>query len=203
MDAMNKQLKQYGFFKEQLTIDEQMLPYYGKLPGKQFTRNKPVKFGYKLWVLSSSDGYPFHLEVYTGKDVSSSQEYSLGERVVRQLLNTVENVSHHALIIDNFFTSYHLLKTLRELGVRATGTIRENAKAPLIDTNAMKKKERGEHDFRVGDGEVLVVNWNDNKPVFVATNHDTVIPLQKQRRFSQSMKAYVTISQPNVIPIAV
>lgn len=200
LDAMNKNLKQYGVFKEQLTIDEQMLPYHGKHPAKQFMLNKPVKFGYKLWVLASSDGYPFHLEVYTGKD-TSFEEYSLGERVVRKLLNTVENVSQHEITLDNFFTSYQLLKSLRELGVRATGTIRENriAKAPLVDSGVMKKKDRGEHDFRVGDGEVLVVKWNDNKPVCVATNHDTVTPLLRQRRFSQSQKAYVTIPQPNVV----
>ena len=67
INLVNQNLKQFGFFTRNLSADEQMLPYYGRHSGKQFMKNKPVKFGYKLWVLASSDGYPYHLIPYGGK----------------------------------------------------------------------------------------------------------------------------------------
>lgn len=51
----------------------------------------------------------------------------------------------------------------------------------------------------MGDDKVLIVKWNDSKPVSVATNHDTVLPLLNRRRFCRSKKEYTTVAQPNVI----
>ena len=105
MNTTNQKLLQFGVFKEQLRIDEQMLPYTGKHSVKQFMHNKPVKFGYKLWILASSDGYPFVMEVYTGKDSSSdasSTQTTLGERVVTKLLSNVDDLERQAVTFDNF-----------------------------------------------------------------------------------------------------
>ena len=38
------------------SIDECMVPYYGRHSTKQFIRGKPVRYGYKIWTLASSDG---------------------------------------------------------------------------------------------------------------------------------------------------
>ena len=67
LDKINNNLKQFGYFTKNLSADEQMLPYYGRHSGKQYMRNKPVKFGYKLWALASSDGYPYHIIPYGGE----------------------------------------------------------------------------------------------------------------------------------------
>ena len=45
-------------------IDELMVPYYGRHSCKQFTRAKPIRFGYKLWVLASATGVPYKIEIY-------------------------------------------------------------------------------------------------------------------------------------------
>ncbi|KAJ8952813.1 hypothetical protein NQ318_008131 [Aromia moschata] len=36
-----------------LAIDESMVKYFGGHPAKQFQKGKPVRFGYKNWVLST------------------------------------------------------------------------------------------------------------------------------------------------------
>ena len=50
--------------------DEQMVPYHGHFSNKIYMRNKPVKFGMKIWFLASTQGNPFSFDVYTGKDMS-------------------------------------------------------------------------------------------------------------------------------------
>ena len=69
---MQRNFLWFGVFLEHLSIDEQMVPYYGHFSTKMYMRNKPVKFGMKIWFLASAQGYLFSFDVYTGKDMSSS-----------------------------------------------------------------------------------------------------------------------------------
>ena len=55
----NASLKQFGYWHQNYAIDEQMIPYFGMHSAKQTMRNKSVRFGYKSFVLASSDGYPY------------------------------------------------------------------------------------------------------------------------------------------------
>ena len=43
-----------------------MVPYTGKNSSKQTIRTKSIRFGYKNFVLSSDDGYPYFLDSYCG-----------------------------------------------------------------------------------------------------------------------------------------
>ena len=58
-DKVNASLQQFGLFEKDLSIDEQMVPYFGRNSAKMFIRGKPIRFGYKNWVLASSDSYPY------------------------------------------------------------------------------------------------------------------------------------------------
>ena len=39
---------------------------------KQFIRGKPISFGFKLWSITSFEGYLFHAEPYCGLDTDFS-----------------------------------------------------------------------------------------------------------------------------------
>ena len=53
------------FLKERnLSIDESMIPYYGRHGAKQFIRAKPIGFGYKMWALTTALGYVLRFETY-------------------------------------------------------------------------------------------------------------------------------------------
>ena len=65
-DITNANLKKFGFWHSDYSIDEQMIPYFGLYSAKQTMRNKSVRFGYKNFVIASSDGYPYHLIPYSG-----------------------------------------------------------------------------------------------------------------------------------------
>ncbi|XP_051813277.1 piggyBac transposable element-derived protein 2-like [Acanthochromis polyacanthus] len=54
-------------YPEWLSVDESMIRYYGRHGCKQFIKGKPIRFGYKIWSLASSNGYMHHMEPYGGR----------------------------------------------------------------------------------------------------------------------------------------
>ena len=205
MDIVNRKLQQFGIFSRFLSIDEEMVPYFGHHSCKMFIRGKPIRFGFKLWVLASDNGYPFNVMVYTGKshepsEDSSTENKGLGFKVVTSLLSCLEDPSSHEVFFDNFFTSYDLLVYLQDINVKASGTARENRlkKCPLMNTSVMKKLERGVYDSK-GDKRVSAVKWNDNQCVVVATNYADVNTMTKTKRWNSSVKKLVEVPQPTVV----
>ena len=67
-------LKNSTFTHKQVTIDEAMIQFKGRLAFKQYMKDKPVKWGgFKVFVLSDAhNGYMYRLEVYSGKNLDSS-----------------------------------------------------------------------------------------------------------------------------------
>ncbi|KAL1239687.1 Chimeric ERCC6-PGBD3 protein [Trichinella pseudospiralis] len=50
--------KLHGMFHEKLSVDESIVPYYGRHAAKLFLKGKSIRFGYKVWLLCGNDGYP-------------------------------------------------------------------------------------------------------------------------------------------------
>ena len=184
--SVNATLAKFGVFHKDLSIDESMVPYFGRHIAKMFIRGKPIRFGYKLWSLCGSDGYPYHPQVYKGKKATSSNE-PLDTRVVNHMVEVVRensDVAKHHFFFDNFFTSHKPLSDLESKKVKGTGTVRENqtggANRDLTSTKVMKKSTRGTFDFRC-DGTVFMCKWNDNSVVTVASNCQPHTPVHEVR----------------------
>ncbi|KAM8702083.1 hypothetical protein ACLKA7_004944 [Drosophila subpalustris] len=47
-------------------LDEQMIAYYGRHSCKMFIKGKPIRFGYKYWCLTSTEGYLYQFIPYAG-----------------------------------------------------------------------------------------------------------------------------------------
>lgn len=198
-EELGKNLRQFGTFHKKLSIDESMVPYYGHHTCKMFIKGKPIRFGFKIWMLCSSSGYPYAMEIYSGKKNESSG-MPLGEDVVMQLLSTIADPGRHEIYFDNFFTSYNLLSKLADSGIKATGTVRSNRirQCPLPDNKTFAKEPRGSMDYR-SDGTVFICRWNDNAVVTVASNHQTHEPISNTKRYSKSAKKKIDITQPALI----
>nr|XP_023013431.1 piggyBac transposable element-derived protein 2-like [Leptinotarsa decemlineata] len=205
MKSLNQKFQQYGVFHQELSIDEAMVKYFGHHSAKQFIRGKPVRFGYKDWMLCGSTGYCYAFDTYCGAKISKNQtsdeNLPLGSKVVLDLLEIVAVPSDHIVYFDNYFTSHALLKTLKDSGQRATGTVRENRtkKCPLSAVKLFQKRDRGEFEYVYdSDSLLLFVRWKDNNVVTMATNHDSVEPLGQVRRWSTAAKSKVQVPQPKV-----
>ena len=127
-----------------------MVPYFVRHGCKQYMRNKPVKFGYKVWVAATPLGYAIQFYSYAGKDENYDSNLGLGGSVVATLAEKLPSQvdSNYQIIMDIFFTSPNLHHTLKAKGIAATGTIRINRveTAPLRPINEMERLERGVSD---------------------------------------------------------
>ncbi|KRY27820.1 PiggyBac transposable element-derived protein 3, partial [Trichinella spiralis] len=191
--------RQFGIFHEQLSIDEGMVPYYGHHSCQMFIRSKPVRFGYKIWTMSSANGYPYALKIYAGKDERKKSE-PLGMKVIEEMISVLERPVKHELYFNNFFASYDLLEKLSDKMIRATGTIRNSRtrKIPIMPVDEVKKKYRGFFDH-VCNGTVYACRWNDNAVVTLASNHLTHHPIGSVQRYSQSQQKHVKIRMPEIV----
>ena len=201
--ALNSSLIKFGIFHSQLSIDESMVPYYGRHSAKMFIRGKPIRFGYKIWSLCSADGYPYHLQIYRGKEPNCSRD-PLGLRVVNQIVDVVlahSVPSSHQVYFDNFFTSYRLLKELKERGVPATGTFRDcrtaGAANLLESSKSLQKRDRGAFDYCC-DGNLYICKWHDNAVVGIAINFFTHEPIHNTRRRVRN-EPNDKVPQPHII----
>lgn len=202
-DAFNKQLKQFGILHSLLSVDESMVPYKGLHSIRQYMKDKPVKFGYKLWALCGEDGFPYHLVIYCGASGEAHGRFGLGGNVVNMMVEEAKGMdeANVEFFFDNYFTSYQLIEHLAEQKILATGTVRENrtggANLIMIDKKTMKKRERGNFDFACTK-DVYIATWNDNSVVQVISNVHQTNPVHTVLRRVKG-KGQVPVSQPRMI----
>lgn len=89
MCMLNERWLQYFPSDAYLSIDESMVPYYGKHGAKQHIHGKPIRFGYKVWILTTRLGYVIQGEPYQGKgNTKYIPELGLGGSVVIDLFSS-------------------------------------------------------------------------------------------------------------------
>jgi len=141
--ALNSSFLHAFPYEKNLSVDESMVPYYGRHSAKQFICGKPICFGCKVRSINTLLGYCIQLEPYQGAGVTQSA-LGLGGSVVVKLVNTLPS-DKYILYFDNFFTSLPLLEQLATNSICATGTVRVNRvdKCPVMAVDEMKKQVRG------------------------------------------------------------
>lgn len=182
-----------------------MVPYFGRHSCKMYIKGKPVRFGFKLWCLCSSDGYLYQFLPYAGASPANQKsDIGMGGQVVLDLLSSVKDLENHQIFFDNFFSSYKLFVALTEQKYFTFGTIRDNRTnhCPLEAAKLINRKERGSYDAAYDDTtNVYLVRWNDNSVVTMISNHLSVEPMSTAKRYNRKEKKEVNIQQPNVIKV--
>ena len=154
-----------------LSVDESMILFKGRSSIKQYKPKKPIKRAYKLWMIAHTDGCINKFDVYQGKFEHVPEDmkpFGLGERFVLSMVDHLHN-KNHEVYLYNYFTSISLLEHLKNVGVRACGTIKANRKFLPTHLKQHKTMQRGDFDYRVAS-DIVFYNWMDNKPVPVVSN---------------------------------
>ena len=112
---------------------------------KQTMKSKRTRFGYKNFVLTCSDGFPYHVIPYSGsgaKGLAGTPGEDLTSRVEIDFL-TAFNGFKQNLGFDNWSTSTKLLSILTALDIPTVCTARVDrlGTAPTLSTKVMMKKE--------------------------------------------------------------
>ena len=112
--------------EKHVACDEIMVPNRGRHAEiKQYMKNKPVKYGFKIWCCATSKTrYVYNLIVYEGRK-GQKAEKNLGEKVILELVSDLINLGH-VVVTDRFFSSPALANALLKLGTWFTGTVKPN-----------------------------------------------------------------------------
>lgn len=186
---------------KQYSVDEQMIPYLGRLPGIKCTvKNKPRPVGVKNMVIATSDtdqkGLIVDFEVYQGRTTTlPPHARGIGAQFVMRLVQTIPEGSE--IYMDRFFTSVDLLSDLGDQKLCATGTIMKNR---LVGAHFNKSNDRGKTEMLVRDDKkVVICSWRDSADVLIASNHLSINPEGVVKRYDSKHKKYITIKCPNII----
>ncbi|XP_052818115.1 piggyBac transposable element-derived protein 4-like [Mya arenaria] len=176
-----------------VTVDESMVKFKGRLGFRQYLPSKPIKWGIKLWALAeSTTGYLHRFQIYTGRE-EGVQGKGLSHRVVHELTNHLR-FSNVRVFMDNFYSSPDLFTSLLNVGIYACGTVRSNRKGlpPQLLPKIVKLPK---HEFKVAQkDDVMACCWQDTKPVMVLSSfHDPDAVGTVNRRSGNSQQQRVRV----------
>lgn len=184
---INETATKYVERTEYVSVDESMIRYFGPHPLKQFMKGKPTRFGFKVWVMATTNGELITCTPYGGGKTQMFK-YGLGQGpdVVYGLAEKADLAEGSKIVVDNLFTSFDLMDNLandRKVGV--LGTMRQ---IRLYHIDVPSKQEasrmkRGEMKSTYIDEDKVIVTWKDGGPVYVASNYVDIEPVGKCTRY--------------------
>ncbi|XP_051956388.1 piggyBac transposable element-derived protein 4-like isoform X2 [Xyrauchen texanus] len=185
MDHLKQKCQQLFQPNQNLTIDERMVKSKARSGFKQYMKGKPTRWGFKLWVIATSDsGYTLDFNVYTGS--RDGHVTDLATKVVESLLQPFKDQGHNVWF-DNFYTSPALMVKLLEMGTNACGKCRVNRKLFPAEFKDIKRWERkaarGDMRWCRIEGNILVIQWKDTHAVTCLSNFHNANESTKITRF--------------------
>ena len=190
--------------EEYNATDEQVIPFKGHHSLKQYLRNKPHKWGYKVFTRAGTSGIVYDFEVYQGKDTivgDNSEGLTISGSIVTHLAKDLYG-SGAKIFFDNWFSSIELLKALQSHDLHAVGTVRSSriGKCPLKSDKELKKSGRGSYDYAVErNSNICAVRWLDSKDVTLVSSYVAVGETDSVKRFDASSKTVITVQRPEIV----
>ncbi|KAI5629009.1 piggyBac transposable element-derived protein 3-like, partial [Silurus asotus] len=191
--------------EENHSIDEQMIPFKGKIGMKQYIKNKPHKWGIKVFTRAGVTGLVYDFEVYTGKGtVTNERGLGVACEVVLRLVSEVPKGLNNKCFFDNWFTSPELIVELKKMGILTVATINRNRLrvCTLKSDKELSKAGRGAYEVKyVKTSGMSIVKWYDNKAVLLASSFIGPEPVERCRRWSKEKKEYVEVDRPHIVKV--
>ena len=202
LDYLNKRFRAAYCPRRELSIDETMLKFKGRLSIKQYIKIKPIKWGIKIFTLAEArTGYVLNLLPYAGKREDTG---------VGKTTQTVLDVGKHYLnkghryFTDNYYTSVELMTKLQAKNTLSCGTVNSNRVGLPKDMKktcpAVKKLKRGESLKRMR-GRMLAVTWMDTRAVNLLCNLPGCLGDADVQRRDKRGGAEITVSRPCAIQL--
>lgn len=146
-NLVNTNFKKFYTPGDNITIDEQLLPFRGRCSFRQYMPSKPDKYGLKIWWACDSENYyPLNGLPYVGKEGNNVAK-NLGRQVVETLAEPFYR-SKRNITCDNYFTDLDLAYNLLSNGLTLVGTVRKNKR--FIPKEFQPHKSRDENSSVFG-----------------------------------------------------
>ncbi|KAK2578806.1 hypothetical protein KPH14_012835 [Odynerus spinipes] len=174
----NEKFNKIYTLNENISIDESLMRYKGRLIYKQFNPSKRARFGLKIYKLcEAKTGFCSKFKIYTGEDKTDITD-SASENVVMELAESVVNKGY-TLCVDNWYSSPALFLRLLKQKTNVIGTVRKNRKYMPQDL-PIDKLKLGEHVQKTCNG-LLALRWKDKRDVYMLTTKHASVELTEVR----------------------
>ncbi|VDI70876.1 Hypothetical predicted protein [Mytilus galloprovincialis] len=189
LDYLQEKFEGEYYPSQNVSIDECMVPFKGRLGIKQYIKDKPNKWGIKAFLLCDSmSAYCFRFEIYIARNSEfEGENLGLTAAVVLNLTKGME-YKGHIVYTDNFYTSVVLGFNLRARGIGMVGTIRCNRKGypKTLSTVKDKQLQRGQFRYEMSDNMLACV-WKDKRLVHFLSTVYKPVTVQIGRRNKQGV----------------
>ena len=164
-----------------LSVDESLMPYKGRLGWIQYIAAKRARFRIKFFTLCESQtGYICNTIMYAGKGTQFSEKYRDYGLSTSSVLSLVDALlgKGYCITMDNFYTSPELFELL--LKQKTYGTVRSNRRN-LPSEFSKEKLKKGE--VRAWQkGKMMALRWKDKKDVCIlSTVHNASCSVAKTK----------------------
>lgn len=123
VDMMRKSFQEAFSPKKNLSLDESLLLFRGRLGFRQYIKIKAAKYGIEFFELTTSDGYVLNFEIYEGKDSKTNElKGEKTQNIVLRLMEPYLSKGHH-VFMDNYYNSIRLSERLLQSNTHSTGTL--------------------------------------------------------------------------------
>ncbi|XP_038209546.1 piggyBac transposable element-derived protein 4-like [Zerene cesonia] len=144
-----------------LSLDESMVLWRGRLFFRHHIKGKRHKYDIKLYVLAEPDGLILNFHVFTNTEDETAVKGHT-EKIVEKLMDNKLD-GGHSIYMDNFYNSYNLASKLLRRLTYCTGTLNKKRKDnPRVITS--NKLKRGENISRYRNG-VHIGKWKDKREI--------------------------------------
>ncbi|GFV79630.1 piggyBac transposable element-derived protein 4 [Trichonephila clavipes] len=122
-DFFNRIFKEVYDPTENLSFDEVILKFKGRVLFKQYIPKKRKQWGLKMYKIADATGYTYDMRVYLGKDKKENLSTSASYNVVYTMTDCMKGKGHKDFM-DNFFSSPELFRDLlKERSINSCGTV--------------------------------------------------------------------------------
>lgn len=186
--------------RRELSLDESMVKFKGRIFFRQYLPAKPTKWGIKEFILAEAKtGYALKSVVYTGKtSFQRDAGVGLSEQVVLDLLEGFEDKGHK-VYMDSFYSSPSLFLKLKDKNIGACGTVNINRKGMPqgLKPSALSLKKGDSPVFmRKKDDDLVACAWHDTKRLALLSTIDNNLTLEKNVRSRENDTGYRTVEKP-------
>jgi len=144
--TLRRNFSTHAVVAREMAIDESMIRFKGRHRLKQYMRAKPIRWGFKAWVIAS-DQFVLDFEIYAGRRADVSPAGPIHDVVIR--LATPFAHEGRVLFLDNLFVTPSLFDELHAMGIRACGPVRSNrAGLPRLLLAEAERLRRGQSWWR-------------------------------------------------------
>jgi len=179
-----------------VSVDESLMAYKGRLSWIQYIASKRARFGIKFYMLCESNtGYIWNSVLYTGKGTTWDGKYSQYGIATSSVLTLMDPLldNGYCLTTDNFYTSPELVDILVQRKTDVYGTVRPNRR-DMPKSMPKTKLQRG--DVAAWQrGKVIALKWKDKKDVhLLSTVHDASTTIVRVRGDKEVSKPVAVVA---------